>query len=357
MATIAELLESRHRTPDDTPHVRPDDLTSRPFAGLSASKLREMAWKTSTMSPDELVLIKRRLNTVPTLSNDSMSRESIRRTQLFIIEKPALDYALDKILMGRVKPRQLLAVPRTFLMAMPPGSSPFERAPLKRIDLIEQPSRTIDLVWCDTPFKKPMAVAMLHSKDAVSSLLDSTNLEQQDRMRLRRNTADNASVALLPQSLARLCVKRALKKQINQAVRGIANNIAATGTWPKFSSLSHAEQLPYLILATLMPAARQKSRNISSSQRLTVNTATSSHPDNPVNIETVHVLTGPMPVNKTAAHASVDHDHRWIVSGHWRQQPYGPNSSLRKRIWIAPYVQGPADKPLVVTDRVTRVQL
>ena len=131
MATIAELLESRHRTPDDASPVRPDDLPSRPFAGLSASKLREMAWKSSTISPDELVRIKRQLDTVPTLSNDSISRESIRRTQLFIIEKPALDYALDKILMRHVKPRQLLAVPRTFLMAVPPGSSPFERAPLK----------------------------------------------------------------------------------------------------------------------------------------------------------------------------------------------------------------------------------
>ena len=357
MATIAELLESRNRTSDDTPQVRPDDLTSRPFAGLSASKLREMAWKTSIISPHELVLIKRQLNTVPTLSNDSMSRESIRRTQLFIVEKPALDYALDKILMRRVKPRQLLAVPRTFLMAVPSGSSPFERAQLKRIDLIEQPRRTIDLVWCDTPFKKPMAVAMLHSKDAVSSLLDSTNLERQDHVRLRRNTADDASVALLPRSFARLCVKRSLKKRVNRAVRVIAANIAATGACPEFSSLSHAEQLPYLILATLMPAARQKPRSIASSQRLTVKTATPSHPGNPVDIETVHVLTGPIFVNKTAGHASADHDHRWIVSGHWRQQPYGPNSSLRKRIWIAPYVQGPADKPLVVTDRVTRVQL
>ena len=91
MATIAELLESRHRTPDDTPHVRPDDLHPHPFAGLSASKLREMAWKSSTISPDGLVRIKRQLNTVPTLSNDSMSRESVRRTQLFIVEKPALD--------------------------------------------------------------------------------------------------------------------------------------------------------------------------------------------------------------------------------------------------------------------------
>lgn len=42
----------------------------------------------------------------------------------------------------------------------------------------------------------------------------------------------------------------------------------------------------------------------------------------------------------------VDWSCRWIVHGHFRQQPYGPGGSLRKRIWIPPYVKGPADKPL-----------
>jgi len=31
------------------------------------------------------------------------------------------------------------------------------------------------------------------------------------------------------------------------------------------------------------------------------------------------------------------------VPGHWKHQPYGPHSSLRKRIWIQPYVRGPED--------------
>lgn len=37
---------------------------------------------------------------------------------------------------------------------------------------------------------------------------------------------------------------------------------------------------------------------------------------------------------------------QWTVKGHTREQPYGPNRSLTKRIWIEPHLQGPEDKPL-----------
>ena len=46
------------------------------------------------------------------------------------------------------------------------------------------------------------------------------------------------------------------------------------------------------------------------------------------------------------------YDHRFIVSGHWREQPCGPNHGERRRQWIAPYVKGPRDKPLVLKDTV-----
>ncbi len=42
-----------------------------------------------------------------------------------------------------------------------------------------------------------------------------------------------------------------------------------------------------------------------------------------------------------------EYSHRFIVRGFWRNQPYGPNRSLRRRIWVPPFVKGPADKPLV----------
>lgn len=48
----------------------------------------------------------------------------------------------------------------------------------------------------------------------------------------------------------------------------------------------------------------------------------------------------------------VEWSHRWIVRGFWRWQRYGPGNTLRKRIWIDPYVKGPEDAPLAVTERV-----
>jgi hypothetical protein len=42
--------------------------------------------------------------------------------------------------------------------------------------------------------------------------------------------------------------------------------------------------------------------------------------------------------------------HRWIVSGHWRQQACGPKQTLRRPIWIAPHLKGPDGAPLLRTD-------
>ena len=51
-----------------------------------------------------------------------------------------------------------------------------------------------------------------------------------------------------------------------------------------------------------------------------------------------------------------DYSHRWIVRGHMRNQPVGPRNVVggqkHMRVWIAPYVKGPEDKPLVLKDRV-----
>ncbi len=51
-------------------------------------------------------------------------------------------------------------------------------------------------------------------------------------------------------------------------------------------------------------------------------------------------------------HHAVEWSHRWVVGGHWRQQPYGPGHSLRRATWIAPHVKGPAGRPLLVRDTV-----
>lgn len=44
--------------------------------------------------------------------------------------------------------------------------------------------------------------------------------------------------------------------------------------------------------------------------------------------------------------------HRWVVSGHWRNQAYGPERSLRRRTWVPSYVKGPDGAPLLLTEKV-----
>jgi len=52
--------------------------------------------------------------------------------------------------------------------------------------------------------------------------------------------------------------------------------------------------------------------------------------------------------------SSVEWSHRWIVRGHWRWQPYKTIDGKDdvKRIWIAPFMKGPDDKPLILTDKI-----
>jgi len=37
---------------------------------------------------------------------------------------------------------------------------------------------------------------------------------------------------------------------------------------------------------------------------------------------------------------------QWVVSGHWRNQPFGPGRTARRLVYINPFVKGPEDKPL-----------
>ncbi|MCW7991462.1 hypothetical protein XF35_41265 [Streptomyces platensis subsp. clarensis] len=44
--------------------------------------------------------------------------------------------------------------------------------------------------------------------------------------------------------------------------------------------------------------------------------------------------------------------HRWIVSGHWRNQAYGPERALRRQTWVPAHVKGPDGAPLLATEKV-----
>lgn len=51
---------------------------------------------------------------------------------------------------------------------------------------------------------------------------------------------------------------------------------------------------------------------------------------------------------------SVDWTHRWVVNGHWRRQ-WLPSAQKHRQVFIASYVKGPDDKPLVLKRRVVKV--
>ncbi|MFW0183755.1 hypothetical protein ACN082_09690 [Rothia sp. CCM 9417] len=44
--------------------------------------------------------------------------------------------------------------------------------------------------------------------------------------------------------------------------------------------------------------------------------------------------------------------HRTVVSGHWRNQPYGPGRGSVKPIYIEPYLKGPSGAPIIVRPTV-----
>lgn len=49
---------------------------------------------------------------------------------------------------------------------------------------------------------------------------------------------------------------------------------------------------------------------------------------------------------------SYELDHRTVVAAYYRQQPYGPQNSLRRRQLIAGFVRGPEGTPIVVKETV-----
>lgn len=44
--------------------------------------------------------------------------------------------------------------------------------------------------------------------------------------------------------------------------------------------------------------------------------------------------------------------HRWVVRGHWRNQAYGPDRSLRRQQWIPDHIRGPEGAPRLQRERV-----
>lgn len=55
---------------------------------------------------------------------------------------------------------------------------------------------------------------------------------------------------------------------------------------------------------------------------------------------------------KSGNPVDVQWSHRWVVNGHWANIACGPGRKQRRPVYIAPYVKGPEDKPLVIKNRI-----
>lgn len=42
----------------------------------------------------------------------------------------------------------------------------------------------------------------------------------------------------------------------------------------------------------------------------------------------------------------IERTHRWMVAGHWRNQPCGPRQSQRRPVWVMPHLKGPDGAPI-----------
>lgn len=65
-----------------------------------------------------------------------------------------------------------------------------------------------------------------------------------------------------------------------------------------------------------------------------------------------HPETWPAEAGQTPQEGKWQLTHRILVSGHWRQQPYGPGQAARRPTFIPPYIKGPSGSPLVVKPKV-----
>jgi len=57
----------------------------------------------------------------------------------------------------------------------------------------------------------------------------------------------------------------------------------------------------------------------------------------------------------SAASQPANYSHRFLVAGHWKMQPFGPQRKLRRPVYIDEYIKGPEGSPLVVKETVWSV--
>lgn len=126
---------------------------------------------------------------------------------------------------------------------------------------------------------------------------------------------------------------------------------------PTYVTYLQLKNLPRKMALVVMRLAREESVGETSAE--TVGKKSAKKRDQHRSIETVTCasLRRRRYLSESDREAEArEYSHRWIVRGHMRNQPIGPRNTEggqeRMRVWIAPYVKGPENKPLVLKDRV-----
>lgn len=69
--------------------------------------------------------------------------------------------------------------------------------------------------------------------------------------------------------------------------------------------------------------------------------------------QSVRVISLRRPASeKSTGESDREWQHRWMVRGHWRMQPWGPKRERVRPVWIAPHIKGPEGKPLIGGEKV-----
>ena len=70
----------------------------------------------------------------------------------------------------------------------------------------------------------------------------------------------------------------------------------------------------------------------------------------PIKEVVVFTLRRAKPPRYEGPEREVHWSHRWFVGAHWRNQYY-PSEKVHRQIWVAPYLKGPDDKPIIYKRR------
>lgn len=155
----------------------------------------------------------------------------------------------------------------------------------------------------------------------------------------------------------------AYELQVSRGAGAFGDEDGLVGVWFTGSQEEIAHDMPIGELAELVAAAvtlytRPQDRDDAAMElepRTVEVKRRRGTPKRNVDVSVIDVRRPAHGVRQDGEQGRVEHDHRWVTRGHWRNQPYGKGRALRHRVWIEEHVCGPEDKPIRRAPKVYRV--